>query len=326
MITLITGKPGHGKTLNTIKEVRDRALKENRMVCYANIKELSPALGWFEMADPFQWFNAPVGSILVFDECQDFFSPFPSRGELPPHIAPFNKHRHSGFDIYLITQKPSLLASQVRELCENHIHYFRPFGWSKTNRVEWANAVLDPYKKSNYADAISKRKIALDTSIYGLYKSAEVHTVKPRYPFALFVPFLLILFLLPLLWYVYHHIRDPLPDDVKRKVAPQSKPESLPLAPSPFVLPEQNPAASGAASAAPAQALPVGAIKGEYSVGSRQTVYLVQDETGYHRVAATFCAVIDSELMCKHRGRAYYWGVKLKAHRDDSVPRLLSKN
>ena len=36
-IYLITGTPGAGKTLNTIREVHQRAQKEGRLVYYANI-------------------------------------------------------------------------------------------------------------------------------------------------------------------------------------------------------------------------------------------------------------------------------------------------
>lgn len=68
MITLMTGLPGHGKTLYCIKMVRERAEKEGRTVYFHGIKELT--LPWVEMHSPESWPDCPDGSIVVIDECQ----------------------------------------------------------------------------------------------------------------------------------------------------------------------------------------------------------------------------------------------------------------
>ena len=49
-ITLVTGTPGAGKTLNTIEMVHKRAEKEARAVYYANIDGISFD-GWHKMDD-----------------------------------------------------------------------------------------------------------------------------------------------------------------------------------------------------------------------------------------------------------------------------------
>lgn len=51
MLVIRTGKPGHGKTLNTIREVDQKAHAEGRVVYFHNINGLKPdqlQAQWFE--------------------------------------------------------------------------------------------------------------------------------------------------------------------------------------------------------------------------------------------------------------------------------------
>ncbi|CAN7485653.1 zonular occludens toxin domain-containing protein [Acidovorax sp. LjRoot74] len=96
MIYLTTGGNGAGKTLFTLKDVREQQLKENRPVYFHGFKAKQVLLDWgWQEFDPKRWQDLPDGSICVMDECQNEF-PAKVQGELPdprrppklPHLWP----------------------------------------------------------------------------------------------------------------------------------------------------------------------------------------------------------------------------------------------
>lgn len=102
MIYLHTGLPGHGKTLNTIKEVDAISADSGRPVYYNNITDLDASKlkgEWYHFEDPLKWFELPESCIIVIDECQHFFQPRDVRKERPDYIAHFQTHRHRGYDV-----------------------------------------------------------------------------------------------------------------------------------------------------------------------------------------------------------------------------------
>ena len=216
-ITLITGLPGHGKTLNGIKEARDYAIAEGRVIYYYNIKELSQDLGWHEIDDPKQWFELPPGSIIFLDECQHYFPARASGKNAPQWISEFNTHRHKGYDIFLVTQNPKLIDHDIRFLVNRHLHFFRPFGLNRTTRIEWARCIDDPFKDSAHKSAISSSTVKLDDKVFDLYKSAEVHTVKAKIPNKIYYYATLPIILILIVLFSYSKISDPVPSDVKAK-------------------------------------------------------------------------------------------------------------
>lgn len=177
-MTLFTGLPGNGKTLRMLWEVKAKADKENREVYYHNIKDL--ALPWHE-CDPEKWMDLPFGSIIVIDECQDVFPKKPNGATLPAHYSELAKHRHKGFDIFLITQHPTLIDNFVRQLVGQHYHSVRKFGMARSTIYEWSAANALPQSASSQKSAIS-HKFAYPKEAYTWYKSAEVHTVKRAIP------------------------------------------------------------------------------------------------------------------------------------------------
>ena len=62
MINLITGLPGSGKTLMTLKRVNDMAIKEGRTVYYHGIDDL--ILPWVLMDSSEEWLNLSPKSII----------------------------------------------------------------------------------------------------------------------------------------------------------------------------------------------------------------------------------------------------------------------
>ena len=199
MIELITGLPGNAKTLYTIGNVMRRAEAEGRPVYYAGIKELK--LDWTPI-DPLKWMECPPGSIIVIDEAQKIFRNR-SLGTLPgPHVTELEEHRHRGIDIYLITQHPSLIDPAVRRLSGVHRHMIRIFGMEASTVHKWS-AVVDTPDKSHCRKDSEKERWAFDKSLYGLYKSAEVHTMKRSIPLKLWLVLAAPLVLGLVGWWVY---------------------------------------------------------------------------------------------------------------------------
>ena len=183
MITLITGLPGNGKTLFGLWYIRQKAEKESREVYYHNIKDLT--LGWSPF-DAEKWMDLPHGSIIVIDECQFVFAKKPNGSKLPDFYEQLATHRHRGFDIYLITQHPSLIDNFVRQLVGQHFHAVRKFGLERATIYEWSAVNAMPTSAASQKAAIPM-KWAYPKEVYGYYKSAEVHTVKRSIPLKLFL-------------------------------------------------------------------------------------------------------------------------------------------
>jgi zona occludens toxin len=147
--------------------------------------------------------ECPPGSIIVIDEAQKIFRNR-SLGTLPgPHVTELEEHRHRGIDMYLITQHPSLIDPAVRRLSGVHRHMIRIFGMEASTVHKWS-AVVDTPDKSHCRKDSEKERWAFDKSLYGLYKSAEVHTMKRSIPLKLWLV-LAAPFALGLAgWWVYH--------------------------------------------------------------------------------------------------------------------------
>lgn len=184
MITLITGVPGAGKTLNTIKRVVNEA--GDRAVYYRGIRGLT--LPWNEISDQqaADWQSLPDGSVVVIDEVQDIFPPRSPNKSEPPGVKALDKHRHRGFDFYFITQKPKGFDHSVRGYCGRHFHYERAFNRNSTRELEWQKAVDDPQDYHTRKDAQTTR-VNFDKKYFDVYKSSEIHTHKPRMPKAAYI-------------------------------------------------------------------------------------------------------------------------------------------
>jgi zona occludens toxin len=186
-ITLITGLPGNSKTLYSLRYVIEWAAREGRTVYYSGIKDLKtddPRLKgtrWIEH-DPTKWHEeVPSGSIVVGDEAQKTYRSR-SLGTIPPkHVTELEEHRHKGLDFVFITQHPSLVDPAVRKLTQTHMHLVRIWGMEATTVHRW-DAVRDNCDKPTARRDSESVKWVFDKSLYGLYHSADVHTMKRRIP------------------------------------------------------------------------------------------------------------------------------------------------
>jgi zona occludens toxin len=195
--------------------IKQKAEKEQREVYYHNIKDLT--LPWHQF-EAEKWMELPKGSIIVMDECQFVFAKKPNGSKLPEYYEQLATHRHRGFDIYLITQHPTLIDNFVRQLVGQHYHAVRKFGLARSTIYEWSSANPAPQNLSSQKSSISM-KWAFPKEVYGYYKSAEVHTVKRAVPLKVILAVaFIVLFLVGAYWtfYRYQHRYDKKPEDVQQ--------------------------------------------------------------------------------------------------------------
>lgn len=196
MITLITGLPGSGKSLFTLKTVKDLADKENRPVFYQGIPELT--LDWQKMEKGEDWVNCPQGAIIVIDECQTTFRPRANGATVPKHVSQLEVHRHDGHDLFLITQHPMLLDGNVRRLVGRHFHVVRFYGFQKSTIHEF-QSVRENVK--SLKDSIEKHFV-YPKEVFGWYKSADMHTMKKRIPARLVLVVVLPMVFIAVIWFL----------------------------------------------------------------------------------------------------------------------------
>lgn len=202
MIYLHTGLPGAGKTLFTLQIVRERARKENRAVYYHGIEILKPEEfeGWQPLDDPAKWFELPDGAIIIHDEAQTLYRPRGNGAQVPEHVAKLETHRHKGHDIYFVTQHPMLIDSNVRRLAGEHMHVVRSFGAKVATLHRWGQC-KEQCDKSR-ADSI-RETVGYPAQLFAAYKSATLHTHKPKIPKRVFVLLALPFVFIGLLWGFY---------------------------------------------------------------------------------------------------------------------------
>lgn len=180
MLYIRTGLQGHGKTLNTIKEVDLSAKAQDRPVYFHNVTDLDPSklqAAWFEFDDVLKWYELPENSIIVVDEAQGdkdrpMFGVRDPRKDVPLHISHFEIMRKRGYEVHLITQDPRFIDVHARRLCNKHIHYWRIFGSSKVSRYEMERVYNEVEKINSQKDA-SRTIISLDKRYFGVYSSAQ---------------------------------------------------------------------------------------------------------------------------------------------------------
>lgn len=225
MINLHTGLPGSGKTLRSVSIIEKRRIAESRAVYYAGITEVTLE-GWYAMPDPHKWHELPAGSILYFGEVQQVWPKRPNGAPVPESETKFETHRHQGFDVYLDTQDPGFIDPHLRKLVQTHFHMMRKFGsrWVTVHQFEGCRDNVSKTRK----DSIESQWVN-DVSMYGKYKSAEVHTNKIRVPFKVIVAGLLPFVLIGLAYTFY-----------SRRIAEQAPAAAAPGAVSPTVAQTAN--------------------------------------------------------------------------------------
>lgn len=192
MIYLTTGSNGAGKTLFTLKWVREDQLSwekqgKFRPVFYHgfNIDEKTREnFGWQE-CDPKKWVDLPDKSIVIVDECQTIFPVRKQGSEVPDYVSELAiSHRSRGFDFYLITQHPNNIDAFIRGIIGSgwHRHLKRIFGSNFVNCLSFNYAEGNCQKPSAKTSAYAEKKMRMPKEVFSWYKSAELHTAKREIP------------------------------------------------------------------------------------------------------------------------------------------------
>ena len=185
-VILVTGIPGSGKTAHVVDLLAHDPQFKGRPLFTMGIPELMldndpcpPVAEWTEWRDSpedeslkLPYFTFPESALVVLDEAQRIYRPRPVGSKVPPEVAAFETHRHTGIDFILITQHPGLLDSNLRKLVGRHIHIrVTPFG---RYRYEWTE-LGDPESASS-RELAAKDRYKLPKRAFALYKSSQLHT------------------------------------------------------------------------------------------------------------------------------------------------------
>lgn len=177
-----------------IKEDHDielKILKDVRHI-YANIDGLKvPNVYPIEI----DWRKCPDGSIIFYDEIQLIHEYSTDNKQDKENIVKeLTIHRHRAFDIYGITQFPSLVHTNYRAVVGLHYHLHRGWGAPSATVYVWANCRDKPNSLGNKLTAERDFRFNYPKRLYQYYESATANTVKLRVPLKLFA-----ILLIPLL-------------------------------------------------------------------------------------------------------------------------------
>lgn len=191
MLYLITGANGSGKTLLTLKHVKELADKEARPVCYNGRFDLNPdgPLANWRKVDIKDWQSEPDGTIFFVDECHNDFPVRPNSEKPPEYVRMLAEHRKRGFDFFLITQHPQNLDVFIRRLIGNpgwHRHLKRVAGAQIVSQLQW-DSVNPNCEKPGAGTSGQVRTVPYPKEVYAWYHSAQLHTGKVKIPRAVYV-------------------------------------------------------------------------------------------------------------------------------------------
>lgn len=202
MITLLTGTPGAGKTAWVVQEltrlpsqrklyvhgIPELKIAHEPIYCTSELCEFCGKVVPEILNDPHAYYVedwpewATEGSLILVDEVQFIWRPGNSASKIPYGIAALETHRHKGLDFWLVSQGPHLFHSNIRLLIGRHIHLVS--NWRGRTEYEFPECRQNVASRS---DAI-KRPYTLPKKIFGLYKSASLHTkLDKRKPMSLYV-------------------------------------------------------------------------------------------------------------------------------------------
>lgn len=225
MITLITGSPGGGKTLYVVSKLIPQLLAEGRTVytnitdiCYHSVDSLhgqefkrnlvkvkDDLPVWdkvLPLSDDLDWRQLPFGSVVIYDEAQQFF---PSSGRTglssDGRVSDLDTHRHRGYDLFYITQHPTLIDSHIRKFVSHHVHLYRKLGAKRSILYEWNHCVSSPESVIGDTESFVRSTFFFNKKSFKFYKSSEIHTVKFRIPKKFFYILFGLIFLFSLVGY-----------------------------------------------------------------------------------------------------------------------------
>lgn len=225
-IEIYTGQPGNGKTALMMERLVEEAKAGNRPLFAFGIDGLRDGLATV-LDDAKKWNEKdaegnhliPDGSLIFVDEAWKWFGHLhdATRQATPKHVLDLAEHRHRGLDFIWTTQQPNQLYPFVRGLIGAHTHVVRRFGTKMIDVYRWGE-LNEEIKSSAKRDLAQRTTRLLPSAIYGEYKSAEVHTIKPRIPWKVMALPALVIAAGILAYLAYDMLR---PDAVVEKFGPK---------------------------------------------------------------------------------------------------------
>lgn len=175
MMYLITGAIGTGKTTWVVdkliqaheqneKHIKDGKLDKVRKI-FTNIDGLKIP----HEPLPDDWRTTPNDSILAIDECHkiDIFKPNRKQLHDDERIIQLNESRHTGHDIYFITQSPKFIHQHVKGCMSQHFHFHNPMGLKASTVFMWRHG------NTNNPDSQQAKNIAESETIYQFKKDVQ---------------------------------------------------------------------------------------------------------------------------------------------------------
>lgn len=193
MISLCTGLPGTGKSLNLIARFLLPALKAGRK-CYTNLDGLNALRISIYLDLPFEEIQRRLifiekvntqyliehvdkNSLVLIDEAQIYWSNRDYKSEENLRLLPFlQKHRHLGLDFVFFTQMIDQVDVGIRRLTEVHYRLSRMshVGLDKVVRVK----VFPDAMGSEAFTPIALQSWKIDSRIFPLYSSHQSGAVE----------------------------------------------------------------------------------------------------------------------------------------------------
>lgn len=245
MIYLFTGLPGAGKTLNALDFVINlqNEGEKKRKVYYANFQKFENGNAFdtshplFETVEDWQEVTKedltidlpklydcdhPVdhGSIVFIDEAQDYY-PTRQKAAVPEHLKFFEKHRHTGVDFVIVTQKIRQIDIHLRSLVGEHQDFKRIMGRDAV-RVKKLNRVMEGDDEKTAEILTSTKKYP--KKYFGIYRSTTLDTHKKKLPKILLLFPVILLFIVGMVFWLYSSLfsshRSPPPAESQTLSAP----------------------------------------------------------------------------------------------------------
>lgn len=154
MITLYTGRPGSGKSLDVVYDIKGAIWRGKTVVSNVLFNRLGlPGCGRavylsrlalkpsaiIDSVPP----NKPYKEgryLLIIDECQLIFNARSwQKNSVDGWIDFFTQHRKLGFDVILITQYDTMIDKQIRQCCEYEVEHRRA---SRFGIVGWIISLI----------------------------------------------------------------------------------------------------------------------------------------------------------------------------------------
>ncbi len=130
---------------------------------------------------PEDWRLTPFGSVIFYDEIQLLASYAETRNG-NPIVDALSIHRHTGHDIYGISQFPIQVHQKFRAVTGQHFHIVRGWGLPSAAVYVWGYAVTSPNSPIKKLFAERKIRFNYPTVLYEYYNSSMIHTHKMRIP------------------------------------------------------------------------------------------------------------------------------------------------